>query len=155
VLIHTCVKNNRLVSIELGVNKNYVRAFEDGSIHAEDFETLILLNRFGAFETSSIDSCEKFWLPENVYPTKLSLFAEPGFGVVGSEYTFSDGEVRSIGDTSSANPSTDYEFTETKRMIGLEGVTNNEHIDAIGPITINTVPSECNKEAPPPLPELK
>jgi len=84
----------------------------------------------------------------------LTLFAEPGNGVVGSRYTFSDGEEWKVGDTTVNNPSTDYEFTETKRMIGLEGVTNNEHIDSLGPITINTVPSECSEEAPPPLPEL-
>lgn len=153
-MIHTCVKNDRLVTIELGVGKEFVRTYEDGTIHAEDYGQLILLNRFGAFEPSTIDSCEKYWLPEGVYPTKLTLFAEPGFGVVGSQYAMSNGETKSMGDTSSSNPSTEYEFSATKRMIGLEGVTNNEHLDSAGPITVFTVAEECTAEEAPPLPEI-
>ena len=110
--------------MEFGLKDEYARVWDDGKIHKEDFENLVLLNRFGAgADASIIDACEKYWLPTDTYPTKMTLFSEPGYGIVGSKWIISNADKKEYGDTSSANPSTVYEFTETNRLIGMEGVS--------------------------------
>ena len=133
--IVSCIKEGRLLSQRLGVSDN-----SHASVSQHAYWTTTWLNTMGP-GSASADFCDEFYTSYDAHLHALKLYFQPGVGITGAVYEFSDGSTKSVGDTSTQAQA--YTFPETEQLLGYEAVTYQARLVSLRLLSVVTDPKKC------------